>query len=1157
MNISKRSFRYFAYSVHSCLLLAAISISYAAPLNISNEPLFLEGKVDPNILVVVDDSGSMNWEVTLSAAAAAIHSSNSNSGSLDFTPNSVEESLELCAAYNVLAYDPNKTYTPWAGTDVNNNSYLPISDLTKALNNPYNGTAATSNLVDITTHFYGVWTDADGDDVYDLGECPSNASDTTAAICRAAPNCIMVNEDLTAAEKENYGNWYSYYRKRQYVAKKATLALIDSSTARIGLGTMHNRNNVGTVIKDMDDEDSSTTADATDKTNLQKKVAQIGASGGTPTSRTLQRAGEYYRTGSGALFGTSTNQGSPIQTTTGGSCQSNFTILMSDGYADSISSYPLSSNVGNTDKDGGAGLNDTIYDGPPYADNLSNTLADVAMYYYERDLSPLPNKVNGQHANMHQHMQTYTVAFGVMGNLSCNPTTDITCTSFTWPTSIAKNQTSIDDMTHAAYNGRGQFLSAQSPQALINQMQGAIDNIQARTSSSAAVAANSTTLNLGTVIYQALFNTGDWHGRLRALPVSIGPTDTRSSCSGVTAGSICNSSDWDTTSVLSGQNYNTGRVILTTKSSTGKGIPFRWPSLYSSPSSTELDSTQVTALLGNAPAGTEQAYGQDLLNYLRGDQSNEGSGRNFRARNSSILGDIVNSAPAFVGAPRFNYPDSLESVTYDSFATANAARSPKMVYVGANDGMLHGFDASTGQEKIAYIPSAAIKNLEKLSEDSYIHRFFVDGTPTVGDVFYSNAWHSVLVGGLRAGGQAIYALDVTKPSAFSEAVASNIVLWEYTDADLGYTFSQPDIVKLNDGTWAAIFGNGYNNTDADGSASTTGEAYLYIVNIQTGALIKKIRTGAGSVTTPNGLATATPVDVNGDYKVDYVYAGDLLGNLWKFNLSSATSSSWSAVKLFTTAAPEAGNPTQPITSRPSVAFHPDASRTGVMIYFGTGRYIDVGDNANTGQNTQTFYGIWDDLDDSNSIPATFSRSGSNYLQQSILLEYDVPSTSNVIRVSSDNSIVWSTHSGWYMDLVNTTASPSGNKGERQVTNSIVRGNRIVFTTLAPNNALCDFGGNSWLMELDFADGGPLDSPPLDINNDGIIDSKDVYTFPDGTTRSPVGLQQDGIITEPSIIGSPSPDKEYKLFNSSDGSTKSVLEKPPAGRSGQRKSWIEL
>ncbi len=1214
-------------------VLAGTAPAHSAELDISDVPLFLDSGVDPNILLAIDDSGSMRWLVLLSEGARSAHSGDSDyvkdsfasnaysESNIDYTPDSDLEARRLCAGYNVLAYNPETDYTPWKGKDRNGNTYANVTSLSNGLKDPYQGTGS-SNKVSLSDHIYMTWVDSDGDQVYDSGECPNDPAPQSTTInhtgcdnanrwyeydysgttyCRRKRNngswsnswaytgytttvtesyeeactresqCFVVN-DLTTAQKQNYANWYSYYRKRDFVAKKATLALIDSSSARMGLGTMLNRNSVGLEIEDMDDGDSTTTQDEANKTALMAKVGQILPSesgGGTPTRRTLNRAGQYFETGSDNLFSHLSGVTSPILSfSEGGQCQQNFTILMSDGFANSSSSP----GVGNRDNDDGTGDDNTEYDGGIYADSLSNTLADVAMKYYEKDLSNLSDAVpnsNGESAKMHQHMITYTVTFGVNGDLSCQPGTS-GC-SQSWPSSISYNGSdadSIDDMWHAAVNGRGQYLSASEPQDLIDDMQEALDSIDARTSGSAAVAANSTTLSQGTVIYQALFNTGDWHGNLRSMPVSIGSTDTRSSCAGVPAGSVCNAADWNSSTQLDGQNPDTGRNIMTYNSAstnTNKGIPFRWPANHLSPTNSELNTSQINDLLNSAPAGDNAVYGEALINFLRGDQSNEGTGLGFRERKATVFGDIVHSSPAYVGAPAFDFPDTLESTAYKTYKEGAASSRTPIVYVGANDGMLHGFNTLTGNEVMAYVPESVYGNLALLSKDEYNsqnnHRFFVDGDPTVGDAYIGGSWKTLLVGGLRAGGQSVFALNVTDPTKFTETQTdiNQVVMWEFTDSDLGYTYSQPDIVKMNDGSWVAIFGNGYNNTEADGDASTTGYGYLYIVNLQTGALIKKISTNTGTTTTPNGLATATPVDIDGDYKADYIYAGDLQGNMWKFDVTSNSSSSWDIAKsggipkpLFTAKSREVGYPDQPITTRPSVSFHPDPAESGVLVLFGTGRYIDTVDNVTTGQNTQSFYAVWDKLD--GTFPPNFNgnRSTSNYLQQTVQSEDIVGTTGAVVRTTSENEIDWSTHHGWYIDLVNTGAGSLDNKGERQVTNSVIRGGRIVFTTTTPNDVACDFGGSSFLMEIDLGSGARLESAPFDINNDGVIDDNDLYN-----SNVISGIKQTGILTEPTIVGSEG--IEYKLFNSSTGSTVKVAEKPPegAGASASRNSWTEI
>ena len=420
------------------------------------------------------------------------------------------------------------------------------------------------------------------------------------------------------------------------------------------------------------------------------------------------------------------------------------------------------------------------------------------------------------------------------------------------------------------------------------------------------------------------------------------------------------------------------------------------------------------------------------------------------------LGDIVSSSPIFVGAPPFAYPDSLESVAYSTFVASHATRQ-KMVYVGANDGMLHGFDAGNGatkgQEKLAFIPSAVFGNLHELTKPNYPfnHKFFVDGTPTMGDVFYAGAWHTLLVGGLNKGGQSIYALDITNPGSFSEGNASSIFRWEYTDADLGYTYSRPAIAKMANGRWAAIFGNGYNNSTPGTPApiSTTGRAYLYVVDVQTGVQIAKIDTLAGSVGTPNGLATPAVVDINGDHVVDYVYAGDLQGNMWKFNLSNPDPTLWdipytsggNPAPLYTAKDQLATPVAQPITSKPEVGRGPQGR--GMVVLFGTGKFMEQGDKVPT--QTQAFYGLYDP---NTNTDTDMIASRSDLTAQSILFEAPVTfgSVTVPIRVTSQNAV---TNRGWYLNLLspNTPAF----RGEMQVSNSALRAGRIIFTTLIPDS----------------------------------------------------------------------------------------------------------
>jgi type IV pilus assembly protein PilY1 len=568
-----------------------------------------------------------------------------------------------------------------------------------------------------------------------------------------------------------------------------------------------------------------------------------------------------------------------------------------------------------------------------------------------------------------------------------------------------------------------------------------------------------------------------------------------------------------------------------------------------------LSAAQQTLLHTDADSNND-GEGQTRLEYLRGSAQHEGTGNNYRAR-LNRLGDLINSDPFFVGMPSF--PNNLGS-GYPAFRSDYSGRNP-MVYVGGNDGLLHGFNANNGEEKLAYVPNLVFPHLSQLTDPGYSHRYFVDGSPTVGDAhgtFGSRCpsglggvcWRSVLISGLRNGGQGYFALDVTDPTRFDESNAANLVLWEFSDADdpdhdLGYTFSQPSIVKMANGEWAAVFGNGYNNSEADGRASASGHAVLYIVFLDRGldgtwtpgTDFIKIDTGVGSPGTPNGLATPAPVDLDGDFQVEYIYAGDLQGNLWRFDVRNASPGNWvgSVVRLFT--AMSGGN-SQPITTRPEVGSHPDPLESGVIVYFGTGKYLEDSDNTNAGLPTQTFYSIWDKLETS---PTAFTRG--DLLQQTVISE-----TASQ-RVTSKNEVDWQTHSGCYIDL----PTP----GERQVSNSVLRNGRIIFTTLIPNTEVCSFGGSGWLMELDVC-AGRLEESPFDLNADDHFDDNDKVTVSINGSPQLVAISglksTEGILPSPTILSSGT--TEIKYNSGSRGGIFVTTENPGPSASG-RQAWRQF
>ena len=636
-------------------------------------------------------------------------------------------------------------------------------------------------------------------------------------------------------------------------------------------------------------------------------------------------------------------------------------------------------------------------------------------------------------------------------------------------------------------------------------------DIISKTSAGSAVALNSQAVSTGAHVYQARFSSGDWSGQLLKLPFK----DTL--VNGKTVRRLDQTMPvWNAATVLNARTAE--RMIVTTKPSSGRGIAFRWPVEPANPGMSELDPAQVTALSSNAVGVNDGlAAGAARLNYLRGASDNEGNnGFKFRSRPVSKLGDIIDSSPQYVGAPDGNY--GLPG--YDAFRIARQSRKA-MLYVGANDGMLHAFEAENGEERLGYVPSVVFPHLSKLTSPSYVHRYFVDGAPSAGDVQTSAGWRTMLVGTLGNGGRGLFGLDVTDPSQFSEANAASLVKFEITGTepnftDVGVIAGPVSIVKLNNGKWAAVFGNGYNSSGNSGS----GNAALFVVDIETGALIRKLSVDAGAYVGPNGLATPLLIDKDVNYTVDVAYAGDLAGNLWKFDLSAKNPMQWSvSYKLF--------NAGKPITSAPDAGEH---ERGGYMVYVGTGKYLEASDVGSEPGNAM--YGIWD--------------NGSGEVAASALLQQQytaIPAIDGVAyRTASSNAINWDIHRGWYATFPTMA--------ERVISAPQLRDGRLIFTSLIPSNVECSPGGTSWLNQVDWLTGGQLSTPPLDTNNDQQVNSADTLVS---------GRAIDGVISPPAIqsgVGVQGGNDESNLVNTSNGGVGDVLGAGSSKRA-RRLSWRQI
>ncbi|GAC1408893.1 MAG: PilC/PilY family type IV pilus protein [Burkholderiaceae bacterium] len=606
----------------------------------------------------------------------------------------------------------------------------------------------------------------------------------------------------------------------------------------------------------------------------------------------------------------------------------------------------------------------------------------------------------------------------------------------------------------AVAGGTSSFYPATSPGDMVAALNSILLKVQAGALSTTASSVNSSHLTASSVEYQSNFTSSDtpfqdWTGDLTER--AIDPT------TGKATGPIIWSAKTQLDSQASGAGWSS-RLIATGNSVSSGATPFQWPS---------LSAAQQASLQPN------DGLGKQRLDYLRGSATLEKrAGGPFRNR-SHILGDIVDSQPAYVGVPSGPYP----SASYRAYVQAKARRKP-MLYAGANDGMLHAFDATTGAEKFAYIPYGVFSTLLRLTEPLYNqdHRFFVDGSVQTGDVQFNDAsWHSIVVGGLGAGGKTVYALDATSPETLtSESTVAGAVLWEFGDPDMGLSFSEPHIAPVNNSAkFAVFFGNGYNsanNTDV-----------LYAVNPQTGATLRKIDlcaavSGACDASLPQGLSSVVSGNPDGvqGRAISVVYAGDLQGNLWAVDVSNADASAWRVRLLFK--ARDAAGAVQPITTAPLVSLHPNFPRfRGLFVMIGTGQLLTTGDLSS--RQAQSAYGIWD------KPPGVSSVTRSRLQDQTLaVVASSASGLPQDVLTATNNAIDWTVKLGWYADLPRP--------GQRIVTALQLLNGAFLTSINEPPSSSCDAGFKSFLMELNYKTGGSFDNPPLDVNGDGIIDARD-------------------------------------------------------------------
>jgi Tfp pilus tip-associated adhesin PilY1 len=804
-----------------------------------------------------------------------------------------------------------------------------------------------------------------------------------------------------------------------------------------------------------------------------------------------------------------------------GSSTSDFTDLNSICYVAGLDPVPPPPNPGKpgTDWEYSTGKVMTLPPLPPapckawpcrtitslMAGGAVDTLADVAQYYYVTDLRPdmqdnVPPTGTGPEDDRAtwQHMTTFTIGLGVSGELAYRSdyrNLSTTVGDFAairdgkknWPIPAQNAPSSIDDFWHTAVNGRGLYFSAGSPTSVIQGLTGSLAGVTARSGAGSAAAPSSQKPSDGdNLTYIATYVTQKWAGDLEAREIDLakgGPKPTQI---------------WSAKAKLEakvGNECDNRKIWLFRNGAPNNMTPFTWNTRAcndggapAGPSSTGLNAaeraffdasrasllSQYGDMTNGALATVDQrsdAAGANLLNFVRGQRGNEGfeankANRLYRKR-ESVLGDIVNSQPAYVRRATSKYVDP----GYADFIAKSDSRTP-MIYVGSNGGMLHAFRAGTsttdpdgGNEEWAFVPTQVLPNLYRLADANYAanHVYLVDGTPVPFDAYDSAdaAWKKVLVAGLRAGGRGYYALDVTDP-------LSPKALWEFnwsatcydgtaatsaSDCHLGYSFGMPSYSKLKDGTWVVLVSSGYNNVNSPAKTGD-GQGYLYVLNAFTGRIIYKISTEYGSAASPSGLGPL--VTFTDDPTVDatalMVYGADLAGNVWRFDINNPDLDKRRASLVAVAKAPDGSR--QPITAALNLL-----ERDGLpYIQIGTGRLIGTTDIAD--DQVQSIYVF----PDSSGAPITNLRSVlAPQVQKDTSSDPNQPSGKRT--VSCQDPALCGNAMGWYSDL------PS--KGERVIVDPTIKLGTLGVATSIPTAEQCNVVGTGTFITVDAYTGNAI------------------------------------------------------------------------------------
>lgn len=1168
------------------------------------------GGVPPNIMLTMDDSGSMMFqhmpeETVYVGSFSLANPVGGKSVNMDPGDNATlsgyfigtiaaqrgtgnyRQKLMRSPDTNTIYYNPEVRYWPWAlatyplpaAADTSPAGRMPNSPVAAAYRDPMNLTSGgTVNLTNVR-NVYTTWCYRDdrtncsrnsesydpslyfrlkkSSGVYLAPIVPTNYDEysingmTKNGITVTGFPKVTARTDCSGAigdtgctqaeERQNFANWFTYYRTRNLLARGsvveafASIPVFDATVStsknpfRVGWGRINDStttsiDGVNTKVIQAGVRDFT----ASTKTNLFNWLYELPANGGTPLPGAMRAVGEYYSRGDNAgpwtdIPGTVNT----INTSADKTCRRAYQIMVTDGYWNANTTL-----IGNSDNTDGAlisgsGRTYQYRAVRPYKDGNSNTLADYAMEYWKKDLRPtVDNNVvpSVQDPAFWQHMVNFMVGLGVRGTLQPdkliggvpNPASDLP--ALTAGTKVWGSD-EIDDLWHSALNSRGEFISAKDPTELATAIRRSVGQAQQRELREAGVATVSKILQSGNRKYVPLYNTGSWNGDVQAFLLD--------------ADGQSGAQTWNAESKLP---LPDSRNIVTwnTNNSPASGALFTMAAMGSS-NLTDLGSATTV------PVSTQA----DMVNFLRGDRSKEGDGQPFRAR-TGVLGDFINSNPVLIKDGVNMAYGALPSsqgggdTRYTDFLTTKAARTAT-IFTGANDGMLHAFKdtlgvvpTDDGKEVFAYVPKTVYPNLSKLVDPLYgttgasstYHQYFVDGPLMETDAFVNApgasapSWRNYLVGSLGAGGRAVFALDVTDTAH----LGASTIRWELNSAfnsDLGYVTAPVEVGVLPNGDWVALFGNG--------RFSTSGKATLFVVNLQTGAAQTLDVDATGS----NGLGGVGVVR-NASGQITTLYAGDLKGKLWKFDYQASADSRFEVsggTPFFSTAHTDVV--AQPITQPPLLFDH---SQGGRIVVFGTGVLATETDGNSTA--IQAIYGVWDKSGDTVSRPMT-----RDVLQPRSLTA--IAGTSGAVFYSLNGIAVDWDHGerGWVINL-------DINAGLRVIYPSEKASAKIALVqVIKPANAavVCQSATGSGLDLLIPVEAGLNPTYPLfDTNGDGVLTSSDAIVSGYGSNAD----GRDAIVTSTPVCSGGICKTEISIQNTT-GQQKAVLQETDPSSTGSK------